>query len=127
MPGAPLSSCYGWRWGAMHQGLDFAGRNGTPILAAGAGTIIGTGWLYAGYGISVLIDHGQGLLTHYAHASSVNVVVGQHVTPGMIIAYEGSTGDSTGPHLHFEVHVGQLWSQVNPAPWLRERGVAIGC
>ncbi len=68
----------------------------------------------------------QRVLTHYAHASRINVVVGQPVTAGQIVAWEGSTGDSTGPHLHFEVHQG-LWNQVNPAPFLRERGVLIGC
>jgi murein DD-endopeptidase MepM/ murein hydrolase activator NlpD len=126
MVNIPLSSCYGQRWGAMHQGLDFAGESGTPILAVGAGTVFGAGWLYAGYGQSVVIDHGHGLFTHYAHASAINVVVGQQVNPADLIAWEGSSGNSTGPHLHFEVHQG-LWNQINPAQFLRERGVQIGC
>jgi murein DD-endopeptidase MepM/ murein hydrolase activator NlpD len=126
MPGTPLSSCYGWRWGALHQGIDFAGAAGTPIRAAGAGTVFGAGWLYSGYGISVVIDHGNGLFTHYAHLSRVLVAEGQRVNANDVIGLEGSTGDSTGPHLHFEVHQG-LWNQVDPAAWLRGRGVPAAC
>ncbi len=126
MPGAAVSSCYGPRWGAMHMGMDFAAPAGTPIVAAGGGTIFGVGWLYSGYGISVVIDHGNGYFTHYAHASRINVAVGQQVTAGQIVAWEGSTGDSTGPHLHFEVHQA-LWNQINPAQFLRERGALVGC
>jgi len=126
MVNIPLSSCFGPRWGAMHRGLDFAGESGTPILAVGAGTVFGAGWLYGGYGQSVVIDHGNGYFTHYAHAMAINVVAGQQVSAGDLIAWEGSTGDSTGPHLHFEVHQG-LWNQINPAQFLRERGVQVGC
>ncbi len=122
----PLSSCYGPRWGRMHRGLDFAGQDGTPIRAVGAGTVFAAGWLYPGYGNSVVIDHGNGYLTHYAHARALNVVAGQQVKPGDLIAWEGNTGNSTGPHLHFEVHRG-LWNQVDPAAFLRERGVKVGC
>jgi murein DD-endopeptidase MepM/ murein hydrolase activator NlpD len=121
-----LSSCYGRRWGAMHQGLDFAMPAGTPIRAVGAGTVSAAGWTYYGYGISVVIDHGHGYLTHYAHVSKVFVHPGQKVRAGQVIALEGSTGHSTGPHLHFEVHRG-MWRQFNPAPWLRSHGVKIGC
>ncbi|WJK42391.1 M23 family metallopeptidase [Solwaraspora sp. WMMA2056] len=127
MPGAQITSCYGQRWGVLHAGMDLAMPAGTPVLAAGAGTVTVAGWAYTGYGISVVIDHGNGLLTHYAHLSATSVAVGDKVAPGDQIGQEGSTGDSTGPHLHFEVHVGGLWSQVDPAPWLRERGVDLGC
>jgi murein DD-endopeptidase MepM/ murein hydrolase activator NlpD len=126
MPGVPLTSCYGPRWGTIHQGIDFAGDAGTPIHAVGAGTVIAAGWAYSGYGISVMIDHGNGFLSHYAHASQALVQVGQTVTAGQSIALEGSTGDATGPHLHFEIHQG-LWNQIDPAPWLRARGVPVGC
>ena len=122
-----LSSCFGPRWGLMHQGLDFAMPAGTVIRAAGAGTVLAAGWTFAGYGISVVIDHGNGYLTHYAHASKVWVRPGQKVKPGQAIAREGSTGDSTGPHLHFEVHKGAMWHQIDPAKFLRARGVKIGC
>jgi murein DD-endopeptidase MepM/ murein hydrolase activator NlpD len=114
------------RWGVLHAGIDLAEPAGTPIHAAGAGTVVTAGWAYSGYGISVVIDHGNGVLTHYAHQSSTAVKVGQRVTAGQTIGYEGSTGDSTGPHLHFEVHLG-LWNQVDPAPWMRARGVDLGC
>ncbi|MEO3744280.1 M23 family metallopeptidase [Plantactinospora sp. B5E13] len=126
MPGAPVTSCYGMRWGVLHAGIDLAMPSGTPIHAAGAGTVVTAGPAYTGYGISVVIDHGNGYLTHYAHQSRVAVSVGQKVTAGQVIGYEGATGDATGPHLHFEVHKG-LWNQVDPAPWMRARGVDLGC
>nr|MDT0661171.1 M23 family metallopeptidase [Micromonospora sp. DSM 115978] len=126
MPGAATTSCYGMRWGVLHAGIDLAMPADTPIRAAGAGTVVEAGWVYAGYGISVVIDHGDGVLTHYAHQNSTAVSVGQQVAAGEVIGYEGSTGDSTGPHLHFEVHNG-LWNQLDPAPWMRERGVDLGC
>jgi len=126
MPGVALTSCFGPRWGTVHQGIDFGGAAGTPILAAAAGTIFAAGWTYAGYGISIVIDHGNGLYSHYAHAEQALVAVGQHVVAGQPIALEGTTGDSTGPHLHFEIHEG-LWNQVDPAPFLRSRGVSVDC
>jgi murein DD-endopeptidase MepM/ murein hydrolase activator NlpD len=127
MPSAQTTSCYGPRWGVLHAGIDLAMPAGTPVLAAGAGTVTVAGWAYTGYGISVVIDHGNGVLTHYAHLSATAVAVGDQVRPGDTIGSEGSTGDSTGPHLHFEVHIGGLWSQIDPAPWMRERGVDLGC
>ncbi|GAA2031164.1 hypothetical protein GCM10009779_15180 [Polymorphospora rubra] len=126
MPGAATTSCYGQRWGTLHAGIDLAEPANTPIHAAGAGTVTIVGWAYAGYGISVVIDHGNNVFTHYAHQNRTAVEVGQRVNAGQVIGYEGSTGDSTGPHLHFEVHLG-MWNQVDPAPWMRERGVDLGC
>ncbi len=126
MPGTPLSSCFGQRWGMAHKGLDFAGNAGTRIRAVGAGRVFAAGWIYSGYGMSVVVNHGNGYLTHYAHASRLLVKPGQKVKPGQVLALEGSTGNSTGPHLHFEVHRG-LWNQVNPSKWLRAHGVKIGC
>jgi murein DD-endopeptidase MepM/ murein hydrolase activator NlpD len=125
MPGARTTSCYGARWGSSHKGVDLAAAQGTPIRAVGAGRVIGAGWLYTGYGKSVVIDHGGGFLTHYAHASKVKVSAGQKVKPGQKIALEGSTGNSTGPHLHLEVHKG-LWNQIEPTKWLRRHGVKVG-
>jgi murein DD-endopeptidase MepM/ murein hydrolase activator NlpD len=124
--GAGLTSCYGNRWGVLHAGLDFAAPAGTPVRAAGAGQVVSAGWSYPGYGMSVLIRHSDGFLTHYAHLAKVSVRAGERVTAGRLIGREGSTGDSTGPHLHFEVHRG-LWHQVDPAPWLRARGVRVSC
>jgi murein DD-endopeptidase MepM/ murein hydrolase activator NlpD len=126
LPGGETTSCYGPRWGVLHAGIDLAAPAGTPVRAAGAGRVVSAGWAYAGYGISVVVDHGNGYLTHYAHLSAATVHVGQRVAAGQQVGREGSTGDSTGPHLHFEVHKG-MWRQVDPAPWLRARGVRVGC
>jgi murein DD-endopeptidase MepM/ murein hydrolase activator NlpD len=126
LPGAEITSCYGERWGVMHAGIDLAAPSDTTVRAAGAGMVVGAGWSYPGYGISVLVDHGGEWLTHYAHLSAVAVRPGQRVAVGQALGREGSTGNSTGPHLHFEVHDGR-WRQIDPAAWLRARGVPIGC
>jgi murein DD-endopeptidase MepM/ murein hydrolase activator NlpD len=110
----------------MHKGIDLAGPYGRRIVATGAGRVVAAGWNYGGYGISVVVNHGDGYLSHYAHASKALVRPGQRVRTGQPIALEGSTGNSTGAHLHFEIHRG-LWNQVNPASWLRTRGVRVGC
>ncbi|WP_329019426.1 M23 family metallopeptidase [Micromonospora rifamycinica] len=127
MAGAAITSCYGQRGGALHAGIDFAMPAGTPIHAAAAGTVVKAGDAGDGYGISVFLDHGNGYLTHYAHQSSLEVAVGDRVGVGQVIGHEGSTGDSTGPHLHFEVHQGQMWNQIDPAPFLRARGIDVAC
>jgi murein DD-endopeptidase MepM/ murein hydrolase activator NlpD len=101
---APITSPFGWRWGRMHEGIDLGAAYGTPIGAAAAGTVIYAGWL-GGYGNLTVIDHGGGLATAYGHQSYIGVSVGQHVEQGQIIGNVGSTGHSTGPHLHFEVRV----------------------
>ncbi|MFC0007017.1 M23 family metallopeptidase [Micromonospora siamensis] len=127
MKGAEITSCYGQRWGTLHAGIDFAMPAGTPIHAAAAGTVVKAGDAGDGYGNSVFIDHGNGYLTHYAHQSSLEVSVGDKVAAGEVIGYEGATGDATGPHLHFEVHQGQMWNQIDPAPFLRARGIDVAC
>ncbi|SCF14435.1 M23 family metallopeptidase [Micromonospora mirobrigensis] len=127
MRGAEITSCYGQRWGTLHAGIDFAMPAGTPIHAAAAGTVVKAGDAGDGYGNSVFIDHGNGYLTHYAHQSSLEVSVGDKVAAGEVIGYEGATGDATGPHLHFEVHQGQMWNQIDPAPFLRARGIDVAC
>jgi murein DD-endopeptidase MepM/ murein hydrolase activator NlpD len=126
MPGAQVTSCFGQRWGVMHAGVDLGEPAGTPIRAVGAGTVFSTGWAYSGYGISVVVDHHDGYFTHYAHMSRDAVRIGQQVKAGDLLGYEGSTGDSTGPHLHFEVHKG-MWNQIEPSAWLKARGVPINC
>lgn len=99
-----LSSTYGMRRGSFHWGIDITGRVGTPIRAVAAGTVIRAG--RAGtYGYRVQIQHKSGISTLYAHASKLKVAVGDQVNQGDIIAYVGSTGNATGPHLHFEVKV----------------------
>jgi murein DD-endopeptidase MepM/ murein hydrolase activator NlpD len=100
----PVVSGFGMRWGRMHEGIDIAAGIGTPIHAAAAGSVIYAGWL-GGYGNLVVVDHGDGLATAYAHASAILVGVGLEVSQGETLSLVGSTGNSSGPHLHFEVRV----------------------
>ena len=88
----------------MHQGIDISAGSGTPIRAAKSGTVIYAGWM-DGYGNIIVIDHGGGFATAYAHQSRLGAVDGQSVSQGQVIGYVGSTGHSTGPHLHFETRV----------------------
>jgi murein DD-endopeptidase MepM/ murein hydrolase activator NlpD len=97
-------SGFGMRWGRMHEGIDISCAYGTSNRAAAAGTVIHSGWL-GGYGNLVVVDHGNGLSTAYAHASTLLVGVGQTVAQGETVSLVGSTGNSSGPHLHFEVRV----------------------
>lgn len=98
------TSNYGWRWFRMHNGMDIAASVGTPIKAAKEGRVVFSGWM-GGYGYAVDVDHGNGIKTRYAHCSALKVNVGQYVHRGQLLGLMGSTGNSTGPHLHFEVHV----------------------
>lgn len=126
-PTARVTSCFGPRWGRLHAGVDMAAPDGSPIVAAGAGVVVRAG-LAEGYGNAVLIDHGNGWLTHYGHMSRILVTVGQVVQAGQQIGDEGSTGHSTGPHLHFEVHEGHYKNPVEPTAWMHQHGVDIpGC
>lgn len=103
-----ISSFYGYRkspfgWTReFHSGIDIAAPHGTPIRATANGVVTYASW-YSSYGLYVSIDHGYGIETNYGHASKILVKVGQEVTKGDVIAYVGSTGRSTGPHLHYEV------------------------
>ncbi len=116
-----VSSGYGYRihpisgTRRLHTGIDFAAATGTSCVAAGAGTVIYAGW-YSGYGNTVIIDHGGGISTLYGHNSSICVSKGQSVSKGQLIARIGSTGNSTGPHCHFEVRVNG--NCVNPSSYL---------
>ncbi len=98
-----LTSRYGRRWGRMHKGIDIAGPIGTPINAAADGTVIASGWNSGGYGNLVEIRHSDGTTTRYGHNSRLSVSVGQTVRQGQQLAEMGSTGHSTGSHLHFEI------------------------
>ena len=97
-----IYSGYGWRWGRMHDGIDLAASTGTPIKASDGGTVVHSGWYY-GYGYTVIIDHGGGVKTLYGHNSANYVSVGEKVFQGQVIAAVGNTGNSTGPHCHFEI------------------------
>ena len=97
-----ISSRYGYRWGRMHLGDDYATSVGTPIRASDGGTVVTAGWYY-GYGLTVIIDHGGGVRTLYGHCSKLYVSVGDKVFQGQNIAAVGNTGNSTGPHCHFEI------------------------
>jgi murein DD-endopeptidase MepM/ murein hydrolase activator NlpD len=98
----PITSPFGMRWGTLHPGIDIGVPTGTPIHAAGSGTVVWCGWM-SGYGNLVMIDHHDGLATLYGHESHVAVACGQDVTTGEVIGYSGCTGFCTGPHVHFEV------------------------
>jgi len=108
----PISKYYG----RGHTGLDIAARSGSAIRAADSGTVTFTGW-QGGYGNFIIVNHGNGMITRYAHCSSINVSKGQQVTRGQTIGAVGSTGRSTGPHLHFEVLSGGSFQ--NPLGYLR--------
>ncbi|WP_373532718.1 M23 family metallopeptidase [Vampirovibrio sp.] len=107
-----VSSAYGPRWGRLHQGIDLAAKAGAPIYAASPGIVTHSGW-ESGYGQSVVINHGGGVQTRYGHCAKVLVKTGVTVGKGQLIAQVGSTGHSTGPHLHFEVLVNG--ARKNPA------------
>jgi murein DD-endopeptidase MepM/ murein hydrolase activator NlpD len=121
LPRMVITSGFGWRrhpiYGSsrLHAGLDLDGDTGDPIYAAGGGVVVSAGWR-GGYGNCVIIDHGGGFATLYGHMSSIGVSTGQVVSQGTGIGAIGSTGASTGPHLHFEVRI--HGEPVNPVPYL---------
>lgn len=102
-----LSSPFGMRWGRLHSGIDIASGYGNSVWAAGPGRVISAGW-NGGYGRMVEIAHGSGVTTRYAHLSSIGVSVGQTVDRGQFIGRIGTSGNSTGPHLHFEVRINDI-------------------
>lgn len=111
-----ISSNFGRRWGRAHKGVDIAGPTGSPIYAADGGTVSFAGWSN-GYGLCVIINHGNGYQTLYGHSSKLLVKAGQKVSKGERIANVGSTGRSTGPHLHFEVRING--AQQNPLKYIK--------
>ncbi|PBC60701.1 peptidase [Streptomyces sp. Tue6028] len=113
-----------WSSGS-HTGVDFHAASGTPVHAVGSGTVVTAGWGGA-YGNQVVIKMHDGTYTMYGHLSSIGVSVGQAVTPGQQIALSGSTGNTTGPHLHFEARTtAEYGSDMNPVGYLRARGVSV--
>jgi murein DD-endopeptidase MepM/ murein hydrolase activator NlpD len=110
-----FTSPFGYRWGRLHGGIDIAVPVGTPVHASASGTVRIAGWV-GGYGNYVCIDHGGALSTCYGHNSRLGVTVGQRVTKGQVIAASGNTGNSTGPHIHFETRVNGI--QKDPMGYL---------
>lgn len=102
-----ITSYMEWRWGRMHNGIDIAGGGdyGQPFVASDGGTVVWSGDDGGGYGNYVMIDHGNGYMTVYGHASELACSTGDYVSQGQVIGYIGSTGNSTGPHLHFEIRL----------------------
>jgi peptidoglycan hydrolase-like protein with peptidoglycan-binding domain len=111
-----VTSPFGQRWGRLHAGIDFGAPTGAAVGAAGRGTVIAAGWNSGGYGNLVVIQHRLGFQTWYAHLSAVHVRAGEGVGGGTRIGSVGSTGASTGPHLHFEVR--RNGTPIDPAPYL---------
>jgi murein DD-endopeptidase MepM/ murein hydrolase activator NlpD len=120
----PMGDGFGYPGGRRHTGVDFPVAYGTPIGAAGRGVVVFAGWNSGGYGNLTVIKHRLGWETWYAHQSKIAVSVGQAVSGGDVIGYVGSTGRSTGPHLHFETRY--FGTPVDPAPRLLMAGKAAG-
>lgn len=131
---APISGSYvstGYRTGGSlwssgsHTGVDFHAASGTPVHAVGSGTVVQAGWGGA-YGNQVVLKMSDGTYTQYGHMSSIAVSVGQRVTPGQQIALSGATGNTTGPHLHFEARTSpEYGSDIDPVAYLRQHGVNV--
>jgi len=126
----PVSACitspFGPRWGTFHWGTDLSAGYGVAIRAAAAGTV-STAYQGGGAGNYTMINHGNGVWTVYMHQSSFAVWSGW-VGAGQTIGYVGSTGNSTGAHLHFEVHTAGVWNgRVDPVPFMAARGASLGC
>jgi murein DD-endopeptidase MepM/ murein hydrolase activator NlpD len=119
-----FTSGFGYRWGVLHAGIDLANSIGTPIRAVSDGVVIDAGPT-AGYGMWVKLRHADGTVTLYGHVNTTMVRVGQRVMAGDQIATMGNRGNSTGPHLHFEVLLGGT-QRVDPVPWLAKRGLSVG-
>jgi murein DD-endopeptidase MepM/ murein hydrolase activator NlpD len=119
-----FTSGFGYRWGVLHAGIDLANSIGTPIHAVSDGLVIDAGPT-AGYGMWVKIRHADGTVTLYGHVNTTLVSVGQRVMAGDQIATMGNRGNSTGPHLHFEVLLGGS-QRIDPVPWLAKRGLSVG-
>jgi hypothetical protein len=118
------TSNFGTRWGVLHAGVDVANAIGTPIYAVADGKVIDSGPA-AGFGMWVRVQHADGTITVYGHIDTSTVTVGQDVMAGDQIATMGNRGFSTGPHLHFEVHLpGEV--KIDPLPWLASRGISLG-
>ncbi|MFJ3856049.1 peptidoglycan DD-metalloendopeptidase family protein [Streptomyces sp. NPDC090085] len=127
--GGGVSTAYrtaGAMWSSgYHTGVDFIAAMGTTVKAVGAGTVVSAGWS-GSYGNEVVIRHADGKYSQYAHLSQLSVSSGQSVTAGQSIGLSGSTGNSTGPHLHFEIRTGPSYgSDIDPIAYLRSKGASL--
>ena len=116
-----LTSGFGSRWGRLHAGEDFAAPVGTTLVSMSTGMVIFAGQ-ESGYGTMVKLRYWDGTVTFYAHMSSLSVTEGERLAPGQVVGQVGNTGESTGPHLHLEVHP-EGGEAVNPVPWLSEHQI----
>ncbi len=126
--GVRLTSDFGMRWHPVvggrraHKGVDLAGPVGTPVRATADGVVGRADW-YSSYGLYVALEHGANIETRYGHMSRLNVAAGQQVRKGDVVGYVGTTGRSTGPHLHYEVRIAGV--AVNPVPYMRSEEVRV--
>ncbi len=126
--GVQMTSNFGMRWHPVlgghraHKGVDLAGATGTPVHATADGVVGRADW-FSGYGLYVQLEHGANLETRYGHMSRLNVEAGQFVRKGDVVGYIGSTGRSTGPHLHYEVRI--AGAAVNPIPYMQGQVTAL--
>ncbi|MFE2755557.1 M23 family metallopeptidase [Actinosynnema sp. NPDC059335] len=118
-----FTSGFGARWGTTHYGVDIANAIGTPILSAMDGVVVEAGPA-SGFGLWVRVQHNDGTITIYGHVNETLVTAGQHVRAGEQIATMGNRGQSTGPHLHFEVWINGS-QKIDPIGWLGERGISL--
>jgi murein DD-endopeptidase MepM/ murein hydrolase activator NlpD len=117
-----LTSDFGWRWGRLHAGEDFAAPVGTDLLSMSTGTVTFAGQ-QSGYGNMVKIRYWDGTTSYYAHMSRTSVTEGEGVEPGEVVGQSGNTGHSTGPHLHLEIHPDD-GAAVDPLPWMADHQIA---
>jgi len=116
-----LTSGFGSRWGRLHAGEDFAAPVGTTLVAMSTGMVVLAGQ-ESGYGNMVKIRYWDGTVTFYAHMSSLSVTEGEQLEPGQVVGQVGNTGESTGPHLHLEIHP-EGGAAIDPLPWLAQRRI----
>ena len=118
-----ITSGFGWRWGRLHAGLDFGVHLGTPLHAMSKGEVVFARW-EGGYGYKVQIRYWDGTVSYFGHMSRISAHVGEQVASGDVVGYSGNTGNSTGPHLHLEIHPAG-GAAVDPRPWLAEHGLTV--
>ncbi|MBW3084708.1 hypothetical protein KEM60_00897 [Austwickia sp. TVS 96-490-7B] len=120
---ATFTSGYGARWGTVHRGIDLAAPIGTPLRSMSTGVIVFAGQ-QSGYGNIVQIRYWDGTISYYGHMNSIAVTVGQQVSPGQVVGELGNTGQSTGPHVHVEIHP-HGGADIDPLPWLSAHGLDV--